>query len=134
GVRSRVGLLSELPGLYERMTAADYLDFFGRVQGVSQADREARIPDMLHRFGRAGRGDVWLGSFSKGMRQKVALIRATLHRPHVGLAGEPTSAPAPDSARRAWAYLRDLQAHGCALVICTHNMEEAEHLSASDVG
>ena len=62
------------------------------------------------------------------MRQKVALIRATLHRPRLVLADEPTSALDPDSARRAWAYLKDLQAEGCALVICTHSMEEAEAL------
>ena len=63
----------------------------------------------------------------------MALIRATLHRPRLVLADEPTSALDPDSARRAWAYLKDLQAEGCALVICTHSMEEAEHL-AGDIG
>ena len=67
------------------------------------------------------------------MRQKVALIRATLHRPKLVLADEPTSALDPDSARRAWSYLQDLQKEGCALVICTHSMEEAEHL-AGDIG
>jgi ABC-2 type transport system ATP-binding protein len=65
------------------------------------------------------------------MRQKVALIRATLHRPRLVLADEPTSALDPDSARRAWIYLKDLQKDGCALVICTHSMEEAEHLAGS---
>jgi ABC-2 type transport system ATP-binding protein len=74
-----------------------------------------------------------MGTFSKGMRQKVALIRATLHRPRLILADEPTSALDPDSARRAWAYLKQLQDSGCALVICTHSMEEAESL-ASDRG
>jgi ABC-2 type transport system ATP-binding protein len=67
------------------------------------------------------------------MRQKVALIRATLHRPKLVLADEPTSALDPDSARRAWGYLKGLQAEGCALVICTHSMEEAQHL-AGDIG
>ena len=76
-------------------------------------------------------GDRWLGTYSKGMRQKVALIRATLHRPRLILADEPTSALDPDSARRAWAYLRDLRQDGCALVICTHSMEEAEHLAGT---
>jgi ABC-2 type transport system ATP-binding protein len=59
------------------------------------------------------------------------LIRATLHRPRLVLADEPTSALDPDSARRAWVYLKDLQRHGCALVICTHSMEEAEHLAGN---
>jgi ABC-2 type transport system ATP-binding protein len=65
------------------------------------------------------------------MRQKVALIRATLHHPRLVLADEPTSALDPDSARRAWAYLKDLQRSGCALVICTHSMEEAETLAGT---
>ena len=52
-----------------------------------------------------------------------------MHRPRLVLADEPTSALDPDSARRAWIYLQDLQKEGCALVICTHSMEEAEHLS-----
>jgi len=98
-VRARVGLMPEVPGLYELTDA----------------------------------GDRWLGTFSKGMRQKVALIRATLHRPRLVLADEPTSALDPDSARRAWIYLKDLQRKGSALVICTHSMEEAEHL-AGDIG
>ncbi len=72
-----------------------------------------------------------MGTFSKGMRQKVALIRATLHRPRLVLADEPTSALDPDSARRAWLYLKDLQKDGCALVICTHSMEEAEQLAGN---
>lgn len=67
------------------------------------------------------------------MRQKVALIRATLHRPRLVLADEPTSALDPDSARVAWAYLEDLRRQGAALVVCTHNMEEAQEL-AGEVG
>jgi ABC-2 type transport system ATP-binding protein len=63
------------------------------------------------------------------MLQKGALSRATLHRPRLVLADEPTSALDPDSARRAWVYLKDLQKAGCALVICTHSMEEAESLA-----
>jgi len=132
-VRSQVGLLSELPGLYERMTAPDYLDFFGRIQGVDPDARRGRIGELLQRFGLDSRSDVWMGSFSKGMRQKVALIRATMHRPRLVLADEPTSALDPDSARVAWAYLEELRAGGAALVVCTHNMEEAQAL-AGEIG
>ena len=128
-VRARVGLMPEVPGLYERMSARAYLDHFGAIYDIEPSVRRRRIDDLLEIFELTDAGDRWLGTFSKGMRQKVALIRATLHRPRLVLADEPTSALDPDSARRAWIYLQDLQKEGCALVICTHSMEEAEHLS-----
>src|SRR5882762_7703609 len=132
-VRAKVGLMPEVPGLYERMSARSYLDHFGAIYDLEPALRRRRIDELLDLFDLAEAGDRWLGTFSKGMRQKVALIRATLHRPRLVLADEPTSALDPDSARRAWIYLKDLQREGSALVICTHSMEEAEHL-AGDIG
>ena len=132
-VRARVGLMPEVPGLYERMSVRAYLDYFGAIYDISPDVRRRRIDELLETFELIDAGDRWLGTFSKGMRQKVALIRATLHRPRLVLADEPTSALDPDSARRAWIYLKDLQKDGCALVICTHSMEEAEHL-AGDIG
>ncbi len=132
-VRARVGLMPEVPGLYERMTVRAYLDHFGAIYDVVPAIRKRRIDELLEIFELTDAGDRWLGTYSKGMRQKVALIRATLHRPRLVLADEPTSALDPDSARRAWVYLKELQREGCGLVICTHSMEEAEHL-AGDVG
>jgi ABC-2 type transport system ATP-binding protein len=133
GVRARVGLMPEVPGLYERMSARAYLDHFGAIYEIEPSVRRRRIDELLEVFEITDAGDRWLGTFSKGMRQKVALIRATLHRPRLVLADEPTSALDPDSARRAWIYLKDLQKEGCALVICTHSMEEAEQL-AGDIG
>ena len=131
GVRSRVGLMPEVPGLYERMSARAYLDHFGAIYDMPPDLRRRRIDDLLELFELADAGDRWLGTYSKGMRQKVALIRATLHRPRLILADEPTSALDPDSARRAWIYLKDLQKDGCALVICTHSMEEVEQLAGN---
>ena len=128
-VRSKVGLMPEVPGLYERMSARTYLDYFGSIYDLEPALRHRRIEELLEKFELVDAADRWLGSYSKGMRQKVALIRATLHRPRLVLADEPTSALDPDSARRAWEYLKELQDDGSALVICTHNMEEAETLS-----
>src|SRR2546423_7300785 len=129
-VRARVGLMPELPGLYERMSARAYLDYFGAIYGMDAGLRRRRIGELLEMFELTDARDRWLGTFSKGMRQKVALIRATLHRPRLVLADEPTSALDPDSARKAWAYLKHLQEGGCALVICTHSMDEAESLAA----
>ena len=132
-VRSLVGLMPEVPGLYERMSARAYLEHFGAIYDLEPSVRRRRIDELFETFELTEAGDRWLGTFSKGMRQKVALIRATLHRPRLVLADEPTSALDPDSARRAWDYLKGLQRDGCALVICTHSMEEAEHL-AGDIG
>jgi ABC-2 type transport system ATP-binding protein len=130
-VRAKVGLMPEVPGLYERMSVRAYLDYFGAIYDLEPALRRKRIDHLLEVFELTDAGDRWLGTYSKGMRQKVALIRATLHRPRLVLADEPTSALDPDSARRAWSYLKDLQKEGCALVICTHSMEEAEQLAGS---
>jgi len=132
-VRAKVGLMPEVPGLYERMSARTYLDYFGAIYEIEPALRRRRIEQLLEKFDLLDAGDRWMGTYSKGMRQKVALIRATLHRPRLVLADEPTSALDPDSARRAWDYLKDLQKEGCALVICTHSMEEAETL-AGEIG
>src|SRR3989475_11451059 len=125
--------MPEVPGLYERMPVRAYLVPFGAIYDTEPGIRRSRIDELLEIFELTDAGDRWLGTFSKGMRQKVALIRATLHRPSLVLADEPTSALDPDSARRAWIYLKDLQRKGSALVICTHSMEEAEHL-AGDIG
>ncbi len=98
-VRARVGLMPEVPGLYERMSARDYLDYFGAIYDIEPGLRKRRISELLELFELADAGDRWLGTFSKGMRQKVALIRATLHRPRLVLADEPTSAQLSEERR-----------------------------------
>jgi ABC-2 type transport system ATP-binding protein len=132
-VRAQVGLVPEVPGLYDRMSARAYLDYFGRVYELDRATRSERIGSLLELFGLADAAERWLGTFSKGMRQKIALVRATMHRPRLVLADEPTSALDPESARVAWGYLEELRAGGAALVVCTHNMEEAQAL-AGEIG
>lgn len=128
-VRHRVGLLTEFPGLYDRMTPLSYLDYFGELQGVSKPERRAYGQELLRRF------DLWdvrgqpLGAFSKGMRQKMALCRALIHRPRVIFLDEPTSALDPGAAKGVRDYIQALSQQGCTVLVCTHNLTEAEVLA-----
>ena len=129
-IRSRVGVLSELPGLYLRSTAREYLDFFGSVYGLSKADRRARLIDLMTQFEMSDVLDRRLNEFSKGMKQKLALIRTMLHDPEVLLLDEPTSAMDPQSARLVHDALLQLRdQHRRSIVLCTHNLVEAEMMA-----
>ena len=128
-VRRQVGLLTEHPGLYLRMKGREYLDFFGRLMGVDAGERERRARELLERFGMLEARERRIGTYSKGMRQKMALVRAMLHEPSVLLLDEPTSAMDPHSARLVRDAVRSLRDHRRAIVLCTHNLSEAEALA-----
>lgn len=129
GVRKAVGLLTELPGIYQRMSAEDYLRFFGDLYGVSKADFDTRSRHLLQYFDLWDARDRAIGTYSKGMRQKMSLSRALLHEPMVILLDEPTSAMDPASAKSVRDYIWDLKAKGRTFLICTHNLAEAEALA-----
>ena len=128
-VRRRVGLLTEHPGLYLRMRGEEYLVFFGRLMGLGADERERRAKELLTYFGMAEAWDRRMGTYSKGMRQKMALVRAMLHDPSVLLLDEPTSAMDPHSAKLVRDAVLGLRHHQRAIVICTHNLAEAEVLA-----
>ena len=128
-VRRRIGLLTEHPGLYLRMRGDEYLDFFGRLMGLDADERERRARELLARFGMPEAWDRRMGTYSKGMRQKMALVRTMLHDPSVLLLDEPTSAMDPHSAKLVRDVFHNLRHHRRAIVICTHNLAEAEALA-----
>lgn len=128
-VRASVGVLTEQHGLYGRMPADDYLDFFGQVYGMDKTTRQKRIHQLLEDFGLLPDRKRRIGEYSKGMRQKLALARALLHSPPVLLLDEPTSAMDPESARLVRDSIRALRSDSRAIIICTHNLAEAEELS-----
>jgi ABC-2 type transport system ATP-binding protein len=128
-VRQRVGLLTEHPGLYLRMKGEEYLRFFGHLMGLDDVESERRAKDLLNRFGMTEAWNRRMGTFSKGMRQKMALTRAMLHDPSVLLLDEPTSAMDPHSAKLVRDAVLSLRHHQRAIVICTHNLAEAETLA-----
>jgi ABC-2 type transport system ATP-binding protein len=128
-VRAAVGVLTENHGLYNRMPAFDYLDFFGEIYRLDRQARKTRILELLEHFGLLDAVHQPIGEFSKGMRQKLALARALLHNPPVLLLDEPTSAMDPESARLVRDAIHDLRSAERTIVICTHNLAEAEELS-----
>ena len=128
-VRASVGVLTENHGLYARMPAVEYLHFFGELYGMPIALRAERIDFLLTRFGLADARQRRIGEYSKGMRQKLALARALLHNPPVLLLDEPTSAMDPESARLVRDAIQELRSAERAIIICTHNLAEAEELA-----
>jgi ABC-2 type transport system ATP-binding protein len=128
-VRAAVGVLTEQHGLYSRMRCGEYLDFFGALYGLSPAERRDRAQTLMRDLRLEVDSDAWLAEFSKGMRQRLALVRALMHSPKVLLLDEPTSALDPESARLVRDLLRSMRAAGCTIMVCTHNLSEAEELA-----
>jgi len=128
-VRSSVGVLTEQHGLYMRMTAIEYLDFFGQVYSLSATARKARSDHLLQYFGLTEAAHRRIGEYSKGMRQKLALARAMMHDPGVLLLDEPTSAMDPESARLVRDEIARLKSSQRTIVICSHNLTEVESLA-----
>ena len=128
-VRASVGVLTEQHGLYLRMTAVEYLDFFGKVYHLDEEARRKRITHLLEYFGLGDVSHRRIGEYSKGMKQKLALARSLIHEPPALLLDEPTSAMDPESARLVRDEIASLRSSQRAIVICTHNLAEAEALA-----
>jgi ABC-2 type transport system ATP-binding protein len=128
-VRSHVGVLTEQHGLYMRMSGWEYLDFFGKVYGLDPQIRRERSSYLLDYFGLAEAAKRRSGEYSKGMKQKLALARALMHAPSVLLLDEPTSAMDPESARLVRDEIARLRSTQRTIIICTHNLAEAEALA-----
>ena len=128
-VRASVGVLTEQHGLYLRMTGVEYLDFFGKIYRLDAADRQKRSQTWMEYFGLGEAANKTIGQYSKGMRQKLALARTLLHDPPVLLLDEPTSAMDPESAQLVRKAIASLRSEQRAIIICTHNLVEAEMLA-----
>ncbi len=127
-VRAQTGILTELPGLHDRLTARQNLAYYARLYGLrGRAQRDA-VTRHLALVGMSDHADRRVGGFSKGMRQKVAIARALLHDPQVIYLDEPTSGLDPSAARQVREIVADLRDAGRSIIICTHNLDEAERL------
>jgi ABC-2 type transport system ATP-binding protein len=127
--RHVVGLLTEYPGLYNRMRPMEYLQFFGALQGMTAIEAEKRGRMLLQQFGLWESREKRLDSYSKGMKQKAALIRALIHDPQVLFLDEPTTAMDPHSARTVRDAIAELRAARRTVLLTTHNLTEAEELA-----
>ena len=128
-VRSRCGALLEHNGLYERLTALDNLELYGRLWHIPRAERQFRIQELLTHFGLWERRKETVGQWSRGMKQKLAVARTQLHRPSLVFLDEPTAGLDPVAAA---ALREDLAAlatrEGVTVFLTTHNLTEAERL------
>lgn len=127
-IRAMTGILTEAPGLHDKLTARQNLAYYGRLYGLRGADLRRAVDRYLGVVGLADAGDRRVAGFSKGMRQKVAIARALLHEPEVIYLDEPTSGLDPSAAKLVRDFVATLRDAGRSIVVCTHNLDEAERL------
>ncbi len=125
-IRGQIGILTESPGLYERLSARRNLEIFAELYGVK--DVAGQVRKYLELLDLWERRDTEAGTFSKGMKQKLAIARALLHEPSVVFMDEPTSALDPESAKTVRDFIETLRGQGRTIFLCTHNLDEAERL------
>ena len=125
--RASIGLLTEAPGLWDRLTVRVNLLTYARLQGLPHPEQAvSRVLDLVDLSDRAGEA---AGRLSKGLKQRVALARALIHHPPIVLLDEPTSGLDPASARHVRDLIAGLRKDGCAVLLSTHNLAEAEELA-----
>lgn len=127
-IRASIGFLTESPGIYEKLSARRNLDFYGRLYGLDTRTIQERIEKYLRAFGLWEARDARVGSFSKGMRQKLAIARALLHEPKLLFLDEPTSGLDPESSRTVRQFIEEMRGSGHTILLTTHNLEEADRL------
>jgi len=128
-IRQQTGVLTETPSLYERLTARDNLLTFGALYNIPEAKLPKQVEQVLEQFGLSERADDYAGSYSKGMKQRLALARAFLHDPQILFLDEPTAALDPEAAQQVTQLIGQLShQQGRTVFLCTHNLDEAQRL------
>lgn len=125
-IRRNVGILTESPGMYERLTAEKNLTIFANLYDVPDIEKSVnKYLSMLNLWER--RHDA-VGSFSKGMRQKLAVARALIHEPQILFLDEPTTGLDPEASKTVRDFVEELKNEGRTIFMTTHNLDEAERL------
>lgn len=125
-IRASVGILTETPGMYDRLSAEKNLTIFAKLYGVK--DVAGQVQKYLRMLGLWERRQDEAGSFSKGMRQKLAIARALLHEPKLVFLDEPTSGLDPEAAKLVRDFVAELKSEGRTIFLTTHNLDEADRL------
>ncbi len=128
-VRRRLGFLAASMGLYARLTGRELLRYFARLQGIADADVEARVDDVVARFGLEAFADRLCGKLSTGQRQRVSIARAVVHDPPALVLDEPTLGLDVLSSQAIFDFIEDARARGRAVLFSTHQMSEVELLA-----
>jgi len=126
GVKKLVGYAPETPHLYEFLTGIEFLDFVGDIYGMPTEEKRNRINDYLKALQLEGREGDLITSYSEGMKQKIALIAAFLHKPKLLILDEPLNALDPRSARIVKDFLHELKRQGVTTIMSTHILEIAQ--------
>lgn len=127
-LRAKTGVLTETPSLDERLTGRENLSIYADLFGVDPDQVQNRVEELLERFELTGRGDDPVGEYSKGMKQRLALARTLLHDPLLLFLDEPTAGLDPVSARGVHDLIQQSAGKGKTVLLCTHNLEEAQKL------
>ena len=127
-IRQKIGMLTESPGLYETLSAYRNLDFYARLYDVPVQKRKERIEHYLRMMGLWEKRSDPVGSFSKGMKQKMAIARCLIHEPGVLFLDEPTSGLDPEASRVVRDFILELKGEGRTIFLCTHNLDEADRI------
>jgi ABC-2 type transport system ATP-binding protein len=127
-IRAAVGILTELPGLYERQSAWDNLIFYATLYGLRPSVAHAQAERYLRLMGLWERRSEAVATFSRGMKQKMAIARAALHEPRILFLDEPTTGLDPDAAKTVREFIIALRGEGRTVFLCTHNLDEADRL------
>ena len=128
-IRAASGLLTETPGFYDRMSAWENLLFFGTLYGLGRDAVRERTYHYLKMMDLWDRHTSPVGTFSKGMKQRLAIIRALFHDPKVVFLDEPTAGLDPEATLQVRELIHSLKSEGRTIVVCTHNLDEAERLA-----
>lgn len=125
-VRRTVGILTETPGMYDNLSAEYNLNIYANLYEVD--DVKAQVDKYLQVLGLWERRYDEVGTFSKGMKQKLAIARALLHEPRILFLDEPTAGLDPEAAKLVRDFIEELSKEGRTIFMCTHNLDEADHL------
>ena len=128
-LRSVCGLLTETPGFYDRISALENLILFSQLYRIPQTARDQRLEHHLRLMNLWKRRNDLVGTFSKGMKQKLAIIRAIFHEPKVIFMDEPTAGLDPEASLMVREMIAKLKGEGRTIVVCTHNLDEAQRLA-----